>query len=132
MKTISIEIDKPWGGEIILTSPNSPYTAKILHIKAGHRFSLQYHDQKVETLTLVDGQAEITLGPNPQQLTVSPMQKNQGYTITTGTIHRIKAITDATVLETSTGEKGNTIRLEDDYHRSDESETDRQLARHSS
>lgn len=115
-------ITKPWGQEIILTKINLPYTAKILLINAGHRPSLQSHDQKTETLALIKGQAEITLGLDQKSLSTQAMQSLTGYTIKPNTIHRIKAITDCQIFEASTPEKGTTKRLEDDYNRSDESE----------
>ena len=74
-------IDKPWGREIILTTPDSPYAAKILEIKAGKRVSLQYHDQKLETLCLFSGECNIIWGPNQDELKTEAMQPLRGYTI---------------------------------------------------
>ena len=118
-------ITKPWGKEIILTTDNLPYAAKILSIKTGHRFSLQSHDQKIETLTLIKGQAQITLGQNKDSLSSQEMKPQSGYTIQPHTLHRIKAITDCQIFEASTPEKGTTKRIEDDYNRPDETEKDR-------
>lgn len=108
-------ISKPWGSEVVLTEPNLPYTGKILKVLAGKRLSLQYHDQKTETLTLISGSAKIILND-----TIVDMLPNQGYTIFPGTKHRVEAITDCQLFEVSTPEVGTTYRLEDDYHRSDE------------
>ena len=115
-------VTKPWGKEIILTTKNLPYTAKILSINAGHQISLQSHDQKTETLTLISGQAQITLSQNKDSLSPKKMEPQTGYTIQPNIIHRIKAITDCQIYETSTPEEGTTRRLEDDYNRSDETE----------
>lgn len=115
-------VTKPWGKETILTPNNLPYTAKILFIKAGHRFSLQSHDQKIETLTLIKGQAKITLGQNQSSLSSQKMNPEEGYTIQPHQLHRIKAITDCQIYETSTPEKGTTKRWQDDYSRLDETE----------
>ncbi len=115
-------VTKPWGKEIILTTDNLPYTAKILFINAGHQFSLQSHHQKIETLTLIAGQAQITLGQNQDSLSSQEMKLQTGYTIQPHTLHRIKAITDCQIFEASTPEKGTTKRFEDDYNRSDETE----------
>lgn len=112
---MSTIISKPWGREIILTEPNLPYTGKILEINKGFRLSLQSHDQKVETLTLVKGQANIIL--NQEE---SAMKTNHGYTIQPNTIHRLVAVSDAVIFEVSTPEIGNTVRIEDDFNRSDE------------
>ena len=110
-----ITVPKPWGQEIILTDPNLPYTGKIATTKAGHRWSLQYHDQKTETLILLSGQGQLTL--NDQTIN---MEINRGYHILPMTKHRFQAITDSTTIEISTPETGTTFRLEDDYHRSNE------------
>ena len=120
-------IDKPWGQEIILSTLDLPYTAKILEIKAGKRLSLQYHDQKLETLCLFSGQANIIWGQDQSNLTTEKMIKNQGYTITPGTIHRLEAISDCRFFEASTPETGTTYRLEDDTGRENETETVRNL-----
>jgi len=115
-------VSKPWGKETILTTDNLPYAAKILFIKAGHQFSLQSHDQKIETLTLIKGQAQITLGQNQNSLSSEEMKPQTGYTIQPDFLHRIKAITDCQIFEASTSEEGITKRWQDDYNRSDETE----------
>ena len=113
-------VDKPWGREVILTTSDLPYTAKILEISAGKRLSLQYHDQKLETLCLVSGEANIIWGIDKNNLKTEKMIKEIGYTITPNTIHRFVAITDCQIYEASTGEIGTTFRIEDDANRPDE------------
>jgi len=120
-------VTKPWGNETILTSPDLPYTAKILNLKAGQRLSLQYHDQKTETLTLVSGQARIILGNSVDSLTTTDMQVFQGYTISPNTIHRIEAVSDSIIFEASSSEQGTTFRLQDDNSRKDETPDIRDL-----
>lgn len=120
-----IRVDKPWGWELILTPPSSPVTGKILHLNFGHRFSLQYHDKKEETLTLVSGQAELILENENGQLTAIEMEPQKGYLIKPLQKHRAKGITDCDILEASTPEEGNTVRLEDDYARGTETEEER-------
>ncbi len=115
-------VDKPWGKEIILTTPDLPYTSKILKINAGQRLSLQYHDQKLETLSLISGEANIIWGKDINNLITEKLYPETGYTITPGTIHRFEAITDCQLFESSTGEIGTTHRLQDDAHRSDETD----------
>lgn len=117
-------VKKPWGQEIILTEPGLPYTAKILCLKSGSNLSLQYHDQKTETLTLIHGQANLARGNQPGQLNTEVMASQTGYTIQPNTIHRIEATTDCQIFEASTPEKGTTFRLEDDYCRSNETKWD--------
>ncbi len=118
----ALKVNKPWGHELILTEENLAYTAKILFIKAGHKLSLQYHDLKQETLTLVGGQAELIVGPTKDQLQTNSMAPFTGYTISPNTVHRLKAITDSLIFEASTAEVGTTYRLEDDYNRNNETD----------
>jgi mannose-6-phosphate isomerase-like protein (cupin superfamily) len=113
-------VDKPWGREVILTTSDLPYTAKILEISAGKRLSLQYHDQKLETLCLISGEANIIWGTDKDNLKTEKMIREIGYTITPNIIHRFEAITDCQIYEASTGEIGTTFRLEDDANRPDE------------
>jgi len=115
-------VTKPWGSEIILTSANLPYTAKIINLKAGKRLSLQYHDQKTETLVLVSGQAKITIGNRPDNLATTDMTPLSGFTILPNITHRIEAVTDCQIFEASTPEQGITVRLQDDYNRKDETQ----------
>lgn len=120
-----IKIEKPWGYELILTPPESPVTGKILHLNAGARFSYQYHDKKEETLTLVSGQALLILEDENGKLQEIKMEPKKGYFIRPFQKHRAKGITDCDILEASTKEEGNTVRLEDDYARGTETEEER-------
>ncbi|MFA5828147.1 MAG: cupin [Candidatus Shapirobacteria bacterium] len=113
-------VSKPWGREIILSESNLPYTAKILQISGGKRLSLQYHDQKTETLVLVSGKAILLRGPTQNKLEKTEMTPDQGYTIQNMEVHRIEAISDCRIFEASTPEIGITYRLEDDTNRTNE------------
>lgn len=118
------KIEKPWGYELILTPSDSPVTGKILHINAGCRLSYQYHDQKQESLTLISGKALLIYEEN-QEIKEMPMELNKGYFVKPFEKHRLKAISDCDIMEVSTPETGNTVRLEDDYSRSTETQKDR-------
>jgi len=122
-------VDKPWGYEFIFTPAGAPTTAKMLHLNALCRFSLQYHEQKVETLILVKGRAKIFFGSDKDNLTEEEMVPNKGYYIQKKMVHRLQAITDCDVFESSTSEAGTTVRLEDDYKRGNETEEERKQAR---
>jgi len=111
---------KPWGYEVILTPPELPYAAKLLHVTSGHRLSLQSHDLKMETMTLVSGEAVLTLEDDCGVLREFRMEPSVGYTVYPGRRHRLSAITDTVVMEASTPEAGITSRFEDDYGRDDE------------
>lgn len=114
------KVEKPWGYEIIFTPPDSPVTGKILHIRKGARFSYQYHDKKQETLCLLRGKAKITI--EEKEFEMEPLK---GYFIRPMVKHRCKGITACDILEASTKEEGNTVRLEDDYNRGIETEESR-------
>ena len=72
-------ITKPWGYEVLLTPPDVPYTAKLIHVHAGKRLSLQLHDTKVETQTLVAGRGILVLEGADGQLHDIDMQPGVGY-----------------------------------------------------
>lgn len=119
-KPYAKKIDKPWGYEIKFTPPKIKQTGKILFIKAGHRFSFQYHDEKEETLCLFSGKAKIWIENNKGEIEKKSMELRQGYLIQKGQKHRVEAIEDSFVFEVSSPEKGTTYRLEDDYDRKNE------------
>jgi mannose-6-phosphate isomerase-like protein (cupin superfamily) len=124
-------IEKPWGYEILLSPHDVPYTAKLIHVEAGKRLSLQLHDTKVETQTLVAGRAVLVLEGADGQLHDIDMQPGVGYHVAVGQRHRLCAApdSDATVFEASTPEAGTTLRLEDDYARPHETEEVRHAER---
>jgi mannose-6-phosphate isomerase len=117
------KIVKPWGEEVIYTPKDLNYTFKQIRINDGCRLSLQYHDQKVETFVLVSGQADLVVGNSVDDLQTLHMEPLRGYNIAINTIHRLVGVQNAVILESSTPETGTTFRLEDDYSRTDETET---------
>lgn len=134
--TFSVEplarrIDKPWGYEILLSPSDAPYAAKLIHVMAGKRLSLQLHDTKVETQTLVEGRGVLVLEGADRQLQEIDMQPGVGYHVAVGQRHRLCAAADAdvTVFEASSPEAGTTLRLEDDYARPHETDELRQAER---
>lgn len=117
-------IQKPWGYEVLLTPEDAPYAAKLIHVQAGKRLSLQVHDKKVETQTLLDGRGFLVMEDANGELHDVPLIPGVGYHITIGQRHRLCAAPDAdvTVFEASTPEIGTTYRLEDDFSRPNETE----------
>ncbi len=109
------KINKPWGFEKIWAYSNreTGYVGKIIYIKSGHRLSLQKHIKKEESILILDGELEIILENGA--IFLGP---NDIYHITPGTIHRFCAHNGAcTLVEVSTKELGDVIRIEDDYGR---------------
>ncbi|HEY4119264.1 MAG TPA: cupin domain-containing protein [Byssovorax sp.] len=113
-------VDKPWGHEVIWAEATR-YVGKILHIKAGQRLSRQYHEVKEETLMVQSGQMDLELGP-VDKLEVRRMGPGDVFHCTPRTIHRMVAVTDVDVLEVSTPELDDVVRLEDVYGREGTSE----------
>jgi mannose-6-phosphate isomerase len=121
------KVEKPWGFELHFAQDNLPYMAKLIHIEAGRRLSLQYHDKKTETWWLTNGQAKV-IWDNPEgKLIETALESGKGYTTSVGQRHRLVGITDCDVLEVSTPEIGTTYRLEDDYKRPNETEEMRKI-----
>ncbi len=110
-----IHVPKPWGHETIWAHSDR-YTGKILHIKAGHALSLQYHNRKDETVHLLSGELiyRVNLGDRLEDM---KLERGQSFRITPGTVHQMEAVTDCEVLEASTSEVDDVVRLEDRYGR---------------
>lgn len=123
---MSQTITKPWGQEIIYTTPDLKYTFKQIQINDDARLSLQSHTEKVETFVLVEGKADLVIGLDAEHLETIHMEIRKGYTIPVGTVHRMIGVKNAVILEASTPETGITRRYQDDYSRSDETESMRQ------
>ena len=125
-----MKVDKPWGFELIFSDGTLKITSKILHVTAGKRSSLQYHDIKEEILTLISGEGILEIENNKGEVKKLIMELRKSYIILPKQIHRFAAGSkDCEIMESSTPENGNTIRLEDDYSRGIETEIDRQTAR---
>jgi len=104
---------KPWGGELLLMC-NETYAVKILHLRKGCRTSLQYHRVKRETL--LPGSGNVILETHHDGL-VEEDTLVESVTLLPGTVHRLRAVTDAEVVEVSSTELDDVVRLEDDYGR---------------
>tara|TARA_R110002012_G_scaffold226936_1_gene399074 strand:- start:74 stop:478 length:405 start_codon:yes stop_codon:yes gene_type:complete len=119
-KTASI-IEKPWGHEEIWAA-TSRYAGKILFIKKGHRLSRQYHNVKEETIMVMEGTLVCEEGPARvgEAITRHVMMPGEIFHVHPGTIHRFCAEeTDVRLVEVSTSEIQDVVRLEDDYRRID-------------
>jgi mannose-6-phosphate isomerase-like protein (cupin superfamily) len=112
-------VDKPWGYELIWAHADD-YVGKILFVKAGCALSLQYHDFKDETWYFQSGRAEVELaarpGEDPARLVT---EAGDAFHLRPGTIHRLTALEDTTVLEVSTPFLDDIVRLDDLYGRTD-------------
>ena len=108
-------VEKPWGHELIWAHTDR-YVGKILHIEPGHLLSLQYHERKDETIYVLSG--EIVFRVHEEgQLVERPMREGERYHITPGTVHQMEAVVVTDLLEVSTPELEDVVRLEDRYGR---------------
>ena len=109
-------VAKPWGHEGIWAQTER-YVGKILHIEAGKRLSLQYHEHKDETILLQRGEMILSHGPSVDALVHLRLGEGESFRIRPGTVHRMEALSDCEVLEVSTPELDDVVRLLDDYGR---------------
>ncbi len=108
-------VEKPWGHEIIWAH-SEKYVGKVLFIKAGHALSLQYHQVKDETVHVWTGQMKFQTGEG-DVLTERILGPGESFRITPFLRHRMIAVEDTQVLEVSTPELDDVVRLEDRYGR---------------
>jgi len=115
-------VDKPWGYELIW-SETPFYTGKKIHVNAGRRLSLQYHETKRESVFVLSGTLLLHLGRNDEARIVE-LTEGESYDIPALEVHRFEAPADGDVdiIEVATPEVDDVIRLEDDYNREGTSE----------
>ena len=108
---------KPWGKEIWFAQTEK-YAGKILMVKKGHRYSLQFHERKIETQYVYSGKIKMTFGTDENALQEAILNPGDKIDIVPYTIHRVEAIEDAEIFEVSTPELDDVVKLSDDYGRS--------------
>jgi mannose-6-phosphate isomerase len=111
-----VRVSKPWGHETIWARTDR-YVGKILHINAGQELSVQYHNKKDETVHLLSGKLVYRVQSDADLLEDVQLKLGESFRITPGTIHQIVALTDCDVLEVSTPELDDVVRLSDRYGR---------------
>jgi mannose-6-phosphate isomerase len=109
-------VEKPWGYELIWAETDL-YVGKLLHIDAGHALSVQYHERKDETLHLLSGEVQLYAGPSADAMELVDMRVGHSFRVRPGTVHRMVAVTDVDMLEASTADLDDVVRLEDRYGR---------------
>ena len=116
MSTFEVRrVEKPWGHEI-WWAKTERYVGKILHVTAGHALSLQYHNVKDETIYLLSGKLLFEIEVDGK-LVGREMATGEAVHITPKTVHRMTAIDASDILEASTPELHDVVRLEDRYGR---------------
>ena len=131
-KTEVRTVPKPWGHETIWAA-NELYVGKVLHIKAGHSLSVQYHNLKDETIHLLSGKMIYRVGTEDRRpktedrrprtddrgptLEIVELNAGESYRNQPGLIHQMEAVTDCVLLEASTPHLDDVVRLTDRYGR---------------
>lgn len=93
------------------------YVGKLLHIRAGHALSVQYHNQKDETIHLLRGTMIYRVGKGAEGLLEVPFVEGESFRNTPGVVHQMEAVTDCDLLEASTPHLDDVVRLNDRYGR---------------
>ncbi len=109
-------VEKPWGHELIWAQTDR-YVGKILVIEAGRRLSLQRHLRKDESILVSAGRLRLTLEDDTGVLQVEELGPGDARHVRTGRIHRYEAIERCELVEVSTPELDDVVRLEDDFGR---------------
>jgi mannose-6-phosphate isomerase len=111
------KVEKPWGHELIWAL-SDVYCGKVLFVKAGAALSLQFHKQKDESWLVQSGRVKLELGDVGQAVLYEEViSAGAAFRYRPGTVHRVTALEDTTILEVSTPHLDDVVRLEDLYGR---------------
>ncbi|MDH4140974.1 MAG: cupin domain-containing protein [Chloroflexota bacterium] len=109
-------VEKPWGHELIWAHTDR-YVGKLLVIESGKRLSLQRHERKDESILVVSGRLLLSLEADDGALATEEIGPGDARHVATGRVHRYEAITRCELMEVSTPELDDVVRLEDDFGR---------------
>jgi mannose-6-phosphate isomerase len=111
-------VDKPWGYELLYATTEL-YCGKVIFIRSGEQLSLQFHKKKDETIFVQFGRMELEIGEPGKPVDTEVVGPGRAFRLRPGTVHRMRALEDTTILEVSTPELDDVVRLEDRYGRAD-------------
>jgi mannose-6-phosphate isomerase len=115
-ETTPRRVDKPWGWELVWAETDA-YVGKLLFVRAGESLSLQYHETKDESWLVREGRATLELGDRDGELDSTEIAPGDTFRFRPGTVHRLSALEDTLVVEVSTPELDDVVRLDDAYGR---------------
>lgn len=115
-RTSPRRVEKPWGWELVWAEAEV-YAGKLLFVRAGESLSLQYHEQKDESWLVQEGRARLEVGQVDGDLETVEIAPGDAFRFRPGTVHRVTAIEDTLVIEVSTPDLADVVRLEDAYGR---------------
>jgi mannose-6-phosphate isomerase len=114
--TSARKVEKPWGWELVWAEADD-YVGKLLFVRAGESLSLQYHEVKDESWLVQEGRAKLELGEVGGGLQTFDIAPGDTYRFRPRTVHRVTAVEDTLVVEVSTNDLTDVVRLEDKYGR---------------
>ena len=109
-------VDKPWGWELVWAETET-YAGKLLFVRAGESLSLQVHEVKEESWLVREGRGFLELGEVEGELDAREIHAGDAFHFPPGTVHRLTALEDLLVIEVSTPELDDVVRLDDRYGR---------------
>ena len=115
-RTSPRRVEKPWGWELVWAEAEE-YVGKLLFVRAGESLSLQYHERKDESWLVHEGRARLEFGEVGGELEAVEIAPGDAFRYRPGTVHRLLAIEDTLVIEVSTPDLADVVRLEDRYGR---------------
>ncbi|MBD0318141.1 MAG: cupin domain-containing protein [Thermoleophilia bacterium] len=111
-------VEKPWGYEIVFAHTTN-FSGKVLHVRKGEQLSLQFHREKEEVIYVHEGRIELEIGEPGRSPDVEVVGAGRAFHLTPGIVHRWKALEDSVILEASTPQLDDVVRLDDRYGRAD-------------
>ncbi|HLZ45625.1 MAG TPA: cupin domain-containing protein [Gemmatimonadales bacterium] len=115
MTALPYRVEKPWGYELIWAKAER-YVGKLLHIEPGHVLSLQYHDKKDESIYVLSGEIILRVQQG-ETLIERRVGSGEAFHIPPKQIHQFEAVVGSDLLEASTPELDDVVRLKDRYGR---------------
>jgi len=109
-------VEKPWGWELVWAETDA-YAGKLLFVRAGESLSMQLHEVKEESWLVREGRAKLELGERGGELQELEIGPGDAFHFPPGTVHRVTALEDTLVIEVSTPQLDDVVRLEDRYGR---------------
>lgn len=110
------EVPKPWGSELWFAHTDR-YAGKILRVSAGCRLSIQFHKEKDETSYVLSGRVIVSQGDSAEAMTTRELGPGDSWRNQPGVVHTLEAAEDAQIIEVSTPQLEDVVRLEDRYGR---------------
>lgn len=115
-KRLPREVSKPWGSELWFAHTDR-YAGKILRVRAGCRLSVQFHEEKDETSYVLSGRVIVSQGDSADQLTARELGPGESWRNQPRIVHTLEAVEDAEIIEVSTPQLEDVVRLADRYGR---------------